>query len=70
MKHELAVRTISMTYSWYDIRQIYNNNTLKYSHDGGTTWTTVTFIDGMYSYDDIDEFLKKIMKEKKACCQR
>ena len=23
MKHELAVRTISMTYSWYNIRQSY-----------------------------------------------
>ena len=26
MKHEIAVRTISMTYSWYNIRQSYSNN--------------------------------------------
>ena len=26
MKHELAVRTIHMTYSWYNIRQSYGNN--------------------------------------------
>ena len=65
MEHELAVRTISMTYSWYNIRQSYGNNQIKYSHDKGTNWETITFIDGMYSYDDIDEYIKKYMKDKK-----
>ena len=63
MKHELAVRTINMTYSWYNIRQSYGNNQIKYSPDGGTTWKTITFVDGMYSYDDIDEYIKKVMKD-------
>ena len=31
MKHELAVRTISMTYSWYNIKAIYKNNEIKYN---------------------------------------
>ena len=65
MKHEMAVRTLTMTYSWYNIRQSYGNNQIKYSHDGGTNWETITFIDGMYSYDDIDEYIKKYMKDKK-----
>ena len=65
MKHELAVRTISMTYSWYNIRQSYGNNQIKYSYDKGTNWETITFVDGMYSYDDIDEYIKKYMKDKK-----
>ena len=65
MKHELAVRMIKMTYSWYNIRQSYGNNKIKYSHDKGTNWETITFIDGMYSYDDIDEYIKKYMKDKK-----
>ena len=64
MKHELAVRTISMTYSWYNIRQIYGNNQIKYSNDKGANWETITFTDGMYSYDDIDEYIKKYMKDK------
>ena len=64
MKHELAVRTISMTYSWYNIRQSYGNNQIKYSHNKGTDWETITFIDGMYSYDDIDLYIKKYMKDK------
>ena len=62
MKHELAVRTKNMTYSWYNIRQSYGNNKIKYSPNGGTTWKEIVFIDGMYSYDDIDEYIKKVMK--------
>ena len=64
MKHELAVRTISMTYSWYNIRQSYGNNQIKYSHNNGTDWETITFVDGMYRYDDIDQYIKKYMKSK------
>ena len=64
MKHELAVRAISMTYSWYNIRQSYGNNQIKYSHNKGADWETITFIDGMYSYDDIDLYIKKYMKDK------
>ena len=64
MKHELAVRTISMTYSWYNIRQSYGNNQIKYSRDKGTSWETITFVDGMYSYDDIDQYIKKYMRNK------
>ena len=65
MKHELAAKTISMTYSWYNIRQSYGNNQIKYSHDKGINWETITFVDGMYSYDDIDTYIKKYMKNKK-----
>ena len=64
MKHELAVITISMTYSWYNIRQSYGNNQIKYSHNNGTNWETITFVDGMYSYDDIDKYIKKYLKSK------
>ena len=64
MKHELAVRTISMTYNWYNIKQSYGNNQIKYSHDKGTSWETITFVDGMYSYDDIDKYIKDYMKSK------
>ena len=64
MKHELAVKTISMTYSWYNIRQSYGNNQIKYSYDSGANWETITFVDDMYSYDDIDEYIKKYRKDK------
>lgn len=64
MKHEIAVRTISMTYSWYNIRQEYNNHQIKYSQDDGANWETVTLVDGMYSYDDINDYLHEYMKNK------
>ena len=35
MKHEIAVDTVMMTYSWHNISDKYNNNKIKYSHDGG-----------------------------------
>ena len=46
MKHEVAVDQISMTYSWHNISPKYEYNTIKYSHDNGRTWTTLTFPNG------------------------
>lgn len=63
MKHEVAVNQISLTYSWHNITSDYNNNSLKYSPDNVTTWKTVTFPNGMYSYDDLNDYLPQIMKK-------
>ena len=62
-KHSLAVDRVSMTYSWYNIRDSYGNNKIKYTHDG-STWQTITFIDGMYSYSDINDYLHQYMDQK------
>ena len=62
-KHFLALDRLSMTYSWYNIRNDYNNNTLKYTHDG-TTWHTITFTDGMYSYSNINDYIHQYMAQK------
>lgn len=43
-RHFLALDRLSMTYSWYNLRSNYGNNTIKYTHDG-TTWQTITFTD-------------------------
>ena len=53
-----------MTYSWYDIRSSYNNNTIKYTNDRGVNWNTVVFKDGMYSYADINDYLRQYMEQK------
>lgn len=50
MKHKLALGRLPMTYSWYNIRSDYKNNTIKYTHDKGVSWQTIGFTDGMYSY--------------------
>ena len=64
MKHSLAIARLTMTYSWYNIRSSYKNNTIKYSNDRGTNWFTITFKDGMYSYTDINDYLKQDMEQK------
>ena len=61
-KHFLALDRLSMTYSWYNIRSSYGNNKIKYTHDG-STWNTITFIDGMYSYQDINNYIHQYMKQ-------
>ena len=62
-KHFLALDRLSMTYSWYNIRSSYGNNKIKYTHDG-TTWQTITFSDGMYSYSDINDYIHQYMEQK------
>ena len=49
-KHFLAIDRLTMTYSWYNIRSSYKNNTIKYSNDRGTNWNTVTFNDYLHHY--------------------
>ena len=63
MKHEMALDKITMTYSWHNITDEYQNNQIKYSPDGGTSWKTVTFVNGMYSYSDINDYIHDRMKE-------
>ena len=63
MKHQLALDRLSMTYSWYNIRSDYKNNKIKYTHDG-STWQTITFTDGMYSYSDINDYIHQYMDQK------
>ena len=62
-RHYLALDRLSMTYSWYNIRSSYKNNTIKYTHNG-STWQTITFTDGMYSYSDINDYIHQYMEQK------
>ena len=64
-RHEIAVDTVMMTYSWHNISGSHNNNKIKYSHDGGVNWEEITFIDGMYSYEDINEYIHQYMLKEK-----
>ena len=70
MKHSLAIDRLTTTYSWYNIRSSYKNNTIKYTNDRGVNWQTVTFKDGMYSYTDINEYLRQYMEQKKIITQQ
>ena len=52
-----------MSYSWYDIAQIYNNNALKYKDYSGTNWTTIKIPDENYSYEDIESFMQQSLEK-------
>ena len=36
---------------------------LKYSKDNGSTWKTITFVDGMYSYDYLSDYINDVITE-------
>ena len=63
MSHELAVDRVSMTYSWHNINATYGNKTIKYSKDNGSNWKTITFVDGMYSYDDLSDYINQVITD-------
>ena len=63
MTHEIALDKVTMTYGWHNILEQYQNNKIKYSPDGRNQWETVTFIDGMYTYSDLNDYLHQYMKK-------
>ena len=65
MHHDIALNRLSMTYSWYNISDSYKNNKIKYSTDSGNSWETIDFVDGMYSYSDLDDYIHQYMDNKK-----
>ena len=64
MTYELALDKVNMSYSWHNISEQYQNNQIKYSPNGGTSWETVKFVDGMYTYSDLNYYLHQYMKKK------
>ena len=63
MYHELAMDRVSMTYSWHNINDEYGNNQIKYSPDNGSNWKTINFVDGMYSYDDLNDYIHESIEK-------
>ena len=40
-----------MSFSWYNLRASYGNNTLRWKKKSESAWKTITLPDGMYNYD-------------------
>lgn len=55
----IALDSISMSYSWYNVSSEYNNNTLKYSQDSGKSWHTITLSNGNYSYEELNNYIQR-----------
>ena len=64
MTHKLGLDKVTMTYSWHNISDQYKHNTIKYSTDGGTSCETVTFVDGMYTYSGLNDYIHQYMNKK------
>ena len=55
-------RIISMAFTWYNITTSLNNQLIKYSSDGGSTWTNITFPEGVWVYTDFNDFIMEKTK--------
>ena len=64
MTHKSGLHKVTITYSWHNISDQYKHNTIKYSTDGGTSCETVTFVDGMYTYSDLNDYIHQYMNKK------
>ena len=67
----VALDSVSTEYGWYNVRgDQYNNNTFYYTNDttaNPINWTPITFIDGIYTYDQLNEIMRdQIVKDSKA----
>ena len=61
----LALESMNLNYTWNNIDTAkYNNNTMHYSSDNGTTFKTITFYDGNYTYSDINNYLSNYLETK------
>lgn len=49
---------VSMTYSWYNIAAVYNNNKFKWRKTSDVAWKTVTVPDGMYDYAELSKAIQ------------
>ena len=56
----IAVSSLSMYYSWFNITSAFNNNTFSYTWTAGTTTTTytITIPDGLYQVVDINSYIQ------------
>lgn len=57
---KIALNSISLYYSWRNIKASYNNNVFQYTMPGYPT-TTVTIPDGNYSIENLNQFLQNTM---------
>lgn len=59
----IAVSSVTMYYSWYNILSSYNNNILSYTWTSGTTTTThtITIPDGLYEIATLNDYFQFVM---------
>ena len=61
-RYYVSLDSINMAYSWYNVSSSYNNNTLKYSHDSGRTWTLLELPNGNFAYKELNAYLQRALE--------
>jgi hypothetical protein len=63
---EIAISSITIPYSWFNITSAYNNNSFRFTWYGTVSTTfTVNIPDGFYLVSDINNFLENFMIQNK-----
>ena len=59
----LALESMNLNYTWNNIDVAkYNNNTMRYSSDNGSTFKTINFPNGNYTYSDISNYISNYIE--------
>lgn len=58
-KYEMALESYNMYNTWPNIAAEYGNHYFSYSPDGGATWKVITFPDGTYNAEAVEEEINK-----------
>ena len=53
-----------MFFSWTNVNAGYNNQKIAFSKDDGKTWTDIDFAQGVWTYHDLDHYIKEETKIK------
>ena len=61
-KYEIALTNLETWHSFPNVDK--SNNRLKYSHNNGTTWTTLKVPEGSYEIDELGKEIDRKMKLK------
>ena len=58
-------RIVNMSFTWFNINPGYENQLIKYSSDGGKTFSDISFPAGVWNYTDINAHIKKATAQGK-----
>lgn len=59
-EHKIALAGATLWYSWHNISSKFENNKLKYFN--GKDWNTLTFPDGIYDADELNNYLEDVFQ--------
>ena len=52
-------RIINMSFTWFSINKGYGNKLIRYSRNSGETFINISFPDGVWNYENIDNHIRK-----------